>query len=150
MRLRRESKMKDYTNITEKTKWTYTIHGGVYIAAAIFSVLEAVLNMDTVFLLLQAVCFAAAAVISGKTLKTERCLDDEMSEHNLRRAKAITFDFAKVIILIIFSVLFFMRAADYYETAVTDLAPYILACLLFFYGVGNLATGILFKRFEEE
>ena len=90
--------MKNYMDITEKIKWTYTIHGGVYIAAACFAVLEIVLHMDTVFLLLQGICFTAVAVISGKSLKEEKCINDEMSEYNLRRAKATTFDLAKVFV----------------------------------------------------
>ena len=142
--------MKNYMDITEKIKWTYTIHGGVYIAAACFAVLEIVLHMDTVFLLLQGICFTAVAVISGKSLKEEKCINDEMSEYNLRRAKATTFDLAKVFILIIFAALYLMRAFDWFETTMVNMMPYILAILMFAYGVGNLATGFFFKMYEEE
>ena len=142
--------MKNYMDITEKIKWTYTIHGGVYILAAVFAVLEVVLRMDTVFLVLQAICFTAASVICSKALKEEKCINDEMSEYNLRRAKATTFDFAKVFILIIFAALYLMRAFDKFEFAMANMMPYILAVLMFAYGIGNLATGFFFKMYEEE
>lgn len=119
-----------------------TVNGSLWCIAAIFAIFDTIpckiISVILLFLALASQVFS----IWGKFEKS-----DEMAASNLREAKALTLDYLRIIVMIIY-ILFLLFPKD--VLASWNWNQIICPALAFMIGLPEVLTGLLFKRIEED
>ncbi len=127
-------KNKEPMSLSKKYSIRYTLDGAIWL-------LYAVLNLVPGGKLLNIFCamiLFIAVICSCVSLLAKADPEDEMSEHNMRRAKAMTLDIF-ISVFLIFGIITLLMGG--YSMDIRKLYPFVV-------GVVQLLTGILFVLFE--
>lgn len=119
-----------------------TINGSLWITAGAFGIFD---NQPCKFIsvvLLALALLSQTFAIWGKFEKT-----DEMAAANLNVAKAITLDYIRILIMVIYIALLIIPND---VVANLDWGKIIYPALILFIGLPEVITGLLFNKIEEE
>ena len=133
-------------NLLKSTYWSYFISGFGWLFYGIFSAFD-----NIVLNYLGAVFFLIGVVAGMKIQKLSYEKEDEMSQHNMMKAKAATLDFLRIavcivlIILMVFSVLSrtFPGIKEIVELNITLVLALIFAVIQF-------SVGIYYMKYEKD
>lgn len=119
-----------------------TINGALWIAAGVFGIFDNKPCKIISVIMLALALLSQTFSIWGKFEKT-----DEMASANLSEAKAITLDYLRILIMIVYIVLLLMPND---VVAGFNWNKIVYPALILLIGLPEVMTGLLFKKIEEE
>lgn len=138
--------IKKNFNLATSKCITYLVNGIGWLMFGLLSVID-----NTVCSLLSAIFLFLCIALSTINPFRSKDSDDEMSDHHMIKAKSLTLDFLKIIILSILLILAILGVMHEFIPVIAENVNISLTLIIsLILGITEIMTGLFFVKFEKD